>query len=170
MIKCFIVAALTADGFLAKDKNQVSTSWNSAEDKKHFVDLTKRAGVVVLGSTTFETFGRPLKDRVNIVYSRSKTFEGVEMTDDEPQVLLSKLEERGFKEVAICGGSSIYTKFLKAGVVDTLYLTVEPILFGNGIALFNEDTECKLELNSLEKTPTGTIFLEYKIIRSPATS
>ena len=140
MIKCFIVAALTTDGFLAKDKNQVSTSWNSSEDKKHFVDLTKKAGVVVLGSTTFETFGsKPLKDRVNIVYSQSKKYYGVEMTSDEPEILLKKLEERGFSEVAICGGSSIYTKFLKAGVVDTIYLTVEPILFGKGITLFNED-------------------------------
>ena len=165
MIKCFIVAALTADGFLAKDKNQVSTSWNSADDKKHFVELTKRAGVVVLGSTTFETFGKPLKDRVNIVYSRSKNYEGVEMTNDEPEILLKKLEERSFSEVAICGGSSIYTKFLKAGVVDTLYITVEPILFGKGITLFNDDLEFKLELISEKHTPGGTIFKEYKILK-----
>ena len=109
-MKIFIIAAQTLDGFIAKDKNQVSTAWNSAEDKKRFVEITKRAGVVVFGSTTFETFGKPLKDRVNIVYSKSKKFEGVEMTDDEPRVLISKLEARGFNEVAICGGSSIYTK------------------------------------------------------------
>ncbi len=166
MIKCFIVAALTADGFLAKDKNQVSTSWNSIDDKKHFVELTKRSGVIVLGSTTFETFGsKPLKDRLNIVYSRSKNYEGAEMTDDEPDILLKKLEERGFSEVAICGGSSIYTKFLKAGVVDTIYLTVEPILFGKGITLFNDDVEYKLELVSESHTPQGTIFKEYKVLK-----
>ena len=165
MIKCFIVAALTADGFLAKDKNQVSTSWNSSDDKKHFIELTKRAGVVVMGSTTFETFNKPLKDRLNIVYSHSKKYEGVEMTEDEPETLLKKLEERGFTEVAICGGSSIYTKFLKAGVVDTLYLTVEPILFGKGITLFNNDVNFKLELISETSTPLGTIFKEYKILK-----
>ncbi|MEI8337927.1 MAG: dihydrofolate reductase family protein [bacterium] len=165
MIKCFIIAALTADGFLAKDKNQVSTSWNSSDDKKHFMELTKRAGVVVMGSTTYETFNRPLKDRLNIVYSRSKKYEGAEMTADEPEVLLKKLEERGFKEVAVCGGSSIYTKFLKAGVVDTIYLTVEPILFGKGITLFNDDIVCKLELVSESHTPEGTIFKEYKILK-----
>ncbi len=165
MIKCFIVAALTTDGFLAKDKNQVSTSWNSSEDKKHFVELTKKAGVVVFGSTTFETFGKPLKDRLNIVYSRSKKYEGVEMAEDTPEVLLKRLEERGFSEVAICGGSSIYTKFLKAGVVDTLYLTVEPILFGKGITLFNDDVNFRLELISQNSTPQGTIFKEYKILK-----
>lgn len=165
MIKCFIIAALTTDGFLAKDKDQVSTSWNSAEDKKHFVELTKRAGVVVFGSTTFETFGKPLKDRLNIVYSRSKKYEGVEMTDDEPEMLLKKIEDLGFKEVAICGGSAIYTKFMKAGVVDNIYLTVEPILFGKGITLFNDDLEYKLELISEEKIAGGTRFLEYRVLK-----
>ena len=87
------------------------------------------------------------------------------MTEDEPETLLKKLEERGFTEVAICGGSSIYTKFLKAGVVDTLYLTVEPILFGKGITLFNNDVNFKLELISETSTPLGTIFKEYKILK-----
>lgn len=162
-MKVFIIAAQTLDGFIAKDKSHISTAWNSPEDKKRFVNITKKAGVVVFGSTTFETFGKPLKGRINIVYSRSKQFEGVEMTDDEPEVLISKLEERGFSEVAICGGAGIYTKFLKAGVVDTIYLTIEPILFGTGISLFNEDLDIPLELVSLEKTPSGTIFLEYKV-------
>ncbi len=163
MIKCFIIAAQTLDGFIARDKNQVSTAWSSPEDKKVFSDITKRAGVVVMGSTTYETINRPLKDRLNIVYSKSKIFEGVEMTNDEPKVLLEKLEQKGFKEVAICGGSSIYTKFLKAGVVDTIYLTIEPVFFGTGISLFNENLDVKVELISEEKTPSGTIFLEYKV-------
>lgn len=162
-MKVFIIAAQTLDGFIAREKNQVSTDWSSAEDKKRFRDITKKAGVVVFGSTTFETFGKPLKDRLNIVYSRSKKFEGVEMTDDEPETLISKLAERGFSEVAICGGSGIYTKFLKAGVVDTIYLTIEPIVFGTGISLFNESLDVPLELVSLEKTENGTMFLEYKV-------
>ncbi len=162
-MKCFIIAAQTLDGFIARDKDQISTAWSSAEDKKIFTDITKRARVVVMGATTYETINRPLKDRLNIVYSNSKIFEGVEMTNDEPKVLLEKLEKRGFKEVAICGGSSIYTKFLKAGVVDTIYLTIEPVFFGTGISLFNENLDVKAELVSEEKTSNGTLILEYKI-------
>ncbi len=165
-MKVFLIAAITADGFIAKDKNQVSTAWNSAEDKKHFVELTKRAGVVVMGSTTFETFGRPLKDRLNIIYSKSgKTFEGTETTDLSPKELIASLEERGMSEVAICGGSAIYTLFMEAGVVDTLYLTIEPVIFGNGIKLFNKPLDTKLELVAERKTDTGTIFLEYKVLK-----
>lgn len=162
MIKAFIIAAESADGFIAQEENHPAF-WTSKEDKKRFVDLTSRAGVVVMGSTTFKTLPRPLKERVNIVYSKSQQFEGAEMTSDDPITLLQKLEARGFKEVAICGGSSIYTMFAKAGVVDTIYLTIEPLCFGTGIALFNEPMNLQLELVSEDKTEGGTVLLEYKV-------
>ena len=167
MPKVFIIAVQTADGFVAKDKSHSPFLWSSKEDKKRFIDITKRAGVVVMGAETFKTFPKPLADRVNIVYSRSQNFEGVEMTQDDPVTLIKNLGDRGFKEVAICGGSSIYSLFMKAGVVDTLYLTIEPIVFGKGISLFNDDVDYKLELISEEKTANGTLLLEYRVKKYP---
>jgi len=165
MIKVSIIVAETADGFIAKEANHPAL-WTSKEDKKHFVEITKRAGVVIMGSTTWKTLPKPMKDRLNIVYTRSgETYEGAESTSIEPKELIDSLESRGFSEVSICGGSSIYTLFLKAGVVDTIYLTIEPILFGKGISIFNEQLDLKLELQSETKTEAGTIFLEYKVIK-----
>lgn len=163
MIKVFIVVAQTLDGFIAKEVNHPAF-WTSKEDKQRFVELTKRAGVVVMGKSTFKTLPRPLKERVNIVYSKTEHFEDAETTADTPIELIQKLEARGFKEVAICGGSQIYTMFLKAGVVDTIYITVEPILFGAGISVFNEPIDVQLELKSETKTESGTIMLEYKVL------
>src|SRR4051812_4344841 len=122
MIRAFIIAAVSADGFIARNDTEISTSWTSSEDTKKFVELTKKAGVVVMGSKTFETFGKPLKDRKNIIYSRgqdkkyAKKYEGTEVTQESPQELLQRLEKEGFTEVAICGGASIYTLFMEAGV------------------------------------------------------
>lgn len=163
MIKAFIIAAQTTDGFIAKDENHPAF-WTSKEDKARFIELTKRAGVVVMGSTTFATLPRPLKERTNIVYSRSKTFEGVETTTDEPLALLQKLEARGFKEVAICGGSQIYTMFLEAKVVDTIYLTIEPKLFGTGVSIFNKPMNHDLKLVGGNVTENGSALLEYKVL------
>lgn len=163
MAKVFIIAAVTTDGFIAKD-SQHAAMWTSKADKKRFIELTKRAGVVVMGSATYKTLGRPLKERVNVVYSKSQHFEGAEMTQDNPKDLVKKLEERGFKEIAICGGSHIYTMFMKAGVVDTIYLTVEPILFGKGISLFNDDLHYFLKLrNAQTSESTGALLLEYSV-------
>lgn len=164
MIKVFIIAAMSADGFIAKDSQHSPMYWSSKADKKRFVELTKRAGVVVMGSSTYKTIGQPLKERVNIVYSKNQNFEGVQMTQDNPIDLIRKLEEQGHKEVAICGGTHIYTMFMKSGLVDTLYLTIEPIFFGKGMNLFNEDLHYSLKLvSSKSSEATGTLLLEYKV-------
>ena len=162
-MKCFIIAAVSADGFIARNENEASFLWTSAEDKKRFIELTKKAGVIVAGSSTFATFKKPLKDRVNIVYSRSKTFEGAETTEDSPAALLKKLEMRGFSEVAICGGAQIYSLFMKAGVVTSIFLTIEPVVFGSGIKLFSEEIRARLRLVTTEKTEKGTLLLEYAV-------
>lgn len=167
MIKVFIIATMSADGYIAQNSSHSPMYWSSKADKKRFVELTKRAGVVVMGSSTYKTIGRPLKERLNIVYSRTEVFEGVEMTQDEPKDLIKKLEERGVKEVAICGGTHIYSMFMKAGVVDTLYLSIEPLLFGKGLSLFNDDFHFPLILKSSQVSESSnTLFLEYEVDRS----
>jgi dihydrofolate reductase len=174
----FIITAISADGFIARDSHHPAI-WTSKEDKKRFVELTKRAGVIVMGLNTFRTLSKPLKDRLNIVYSndtdfnekmKSEKMENLEITSADPKDLIESLERRGFKEVAICGGSQIYTTFMKTGLVNSLYLTIEPILFGKGMNIFNDSLGEKkasdgrsLELISSQTTPTGTILLEYKV-------
>jgi dihydrofolate reductase len=165
-MQTFIIAAQSLDGFIAKNKEQSSMSWNSKEDKMRFVELTKRAGVVVMGSATYETFLKPLKDRRTIVYSRSKKhYPGVEVTNEAPTDLIARLQNEGVKEIAICGGSQIYTLFMKSGLIESIYLTIEPIFFGSGISLFTEPINQKLSLVSCEKTEHNTLLLEYKVAK-----
>ncbi|MFA6295209.1 MAG: dihydrofolate reductase family protein [Candidatus Paceibacterota bacterium] len=164
-MKTFIIAALTADGYIGKHSTHAAM-WTSKEDKKRFIEITKRAGVIIMGQNTWKTLGKPLKDRLNIVYSPTPLegiTEGVEVTIKSPTDLLKDLENRGFKEVAICGGSQIYTMFMKSGLVDTLYLTIEPIVFGDGMRLFKEDMDFKLKLISCVQTENGSLLLEYKV-------
>ncbi len=164
-LKAFIIAALTADGFIAKDARHPAF-WTSKEDKKFFAERTKKAGVVIMGRTTYETIGRPLKDRLNIVYSRQGgNYPGVEVTAQEPAELLKNLEVRGYKEAAIMGGSSVYTMFMEAGLVETLYLTASPLIFGQGVNLFNKTFEKKLKLESVEKLGEETVLMEYSIMK-----
>ncbi len=160
----FLIAALSADGFIAKNPSHLSIDWTSKEDKQFFIERTKKAGVVVMGSATYETFMRPLKDRLNIVYSRSKAYEGVETTHKSPQDLITELKGRGYEEAAICGGASIYTLFMEANLIQTLYLTIEPVLFGQGVSLFTKPMDQKLLLVSSEKlNDQGTVLFEYSV-------
>ncbi len=164
-MKVFIIAALTADGLVAKNTLHTPLEWTSKEDKEFFATRTKEAGVVVIGANTFKTLKRPLPGRLNVVYSKESFGGDVEITQKEPKALLEELGKRGFKEVAICGGPTIYTMFMAAGVVDTLYLTIEPVLFGQGMHLFNKELDAKLRLISSKKLGENTLLLEYKVMR-----
>ena len=164
-MKAFIIAALTADGFIAKNPAHTPLGWTSKEDKQFFVERTKEAKVVVMGKNTYETIGRPFPGRHTIVYAEDTEYEGVEVTQKGPKELLEDLAKREFKELAVCGGSAIYTMFMEAGVVDTLYLTVEPVLFGQGMNLFNKEIDARLQLVSTKTLGESTILLEYNVIR-----
>jgi len=163
MITVSLIAAQTTDGFIAREKGETSISWTSREDKKRFVSLTKQAKVMVMGRTTWETIGKALPERLTIVYSHkapSEPMPGVEWTDIPPKNLLRRLEERGFTEVAICGGGEIYDLFLREGLVDRIYLTIEPVDFGRGICLFKDPAAVRdgYRLFREERVGLGTIF------------
>jgi len=162
----FIIAALTADGYIGRNAGHNSTVWTGKADKKRFIEITKRAGVVIMGQNTWNTLRKPLKERLNIVYSPTPLTgdtTGVEVTMKSPAELLEDLESRGYKEVAICGGSMIYTMFMKSGLVTRLYLTIEPVVFGDGVRLFKEEMDYRLSLISSAVTEEGTLLLEYEV-------
>ena len=56
---------------------------------------------------------------------------------------------------------------MKSGLVTSLYITIEPIVFGQGIHLFNDiiggDSGQKIKLIKSRSTEAGTIFIEYAI-------
>lgn len=163
----FLIAALTADGFIAKDKNQNSTRWTSKEDSAFFSEKTKEAGVVVMGRTTYETIGRPLPGRLTIVYT-SRPLEGcspdtLRTTVVPPAELLTSLEAEGYTNVAICGGASLYTQWMQLRLINSLYLTIEPVLFGTGIRLFTEEITTKIRLKECHLLSDQTTVLEYEV-------
>src|SRR6476620_10266580 len=98
-MKTAILAAMTLDGKLAHNSSQF-VDWTSKEDKRLFYGATKRAGVMVLGSNTFETFPEPLPNRLHVVMTHStegkKNTPGlVEYTAASPKDILEDLETRG---------------------------------------------------------------------------
>jgi dihydrofolate reductase len=165
-MKTFIIAAITADGYIGRDSTHTA-DWTGAEDKKVFVRLTKEAGVMIMGRRTFDTIGRALPGRRTIVYTHgvSVAVEGIQTTAEAPRELLIRLEQEGTRGVAICGGTSIYDLFLRAGVVDELYLTVSPVLFGTGLSLLADSIEQPLELLDSMPLGDGSVLLHYAVKR-----
>ncbi len=165
----FIIVALTADGYIAEETDDVSTSWTSKEDLQFFVERTKAARALVMGLTTFKTINKPLPGRKIYVYTRNPealaTFnpDEVEPVNMPPEELVKKAAKEGYTELAVSGGASIYTMFMKSGLVESLYLTIEPVVFGRGVSLFTEPINQRMILKATKNLSDQVLMLEYKL-------
>ncbi len=171
-MKVTLVASITADGFIAQSKEQSSLDWTSREDTRFFIQKTKEIGVVIMGATTFETIKPqylPFAGRTIVVMSRSKTYPQFDQKEVRAESgtaaeVLEKLEKQGLAQVVLGGGASVYTQFMQAGLVDELFLTVEPIVFGSGVKLFSETLVKKLQLLEIIDLTDQTKILHYRVV------
>lgn len=163
-----LMAAVTADGKIAKHSDQLA-NWTSSADKKIFAQVTKDSGAIIMGRVTYETIGRPLPSRLNIIMtSTPQNFESIpdslEYTNKSPQEIIETLEGKNFESVVICGGAKIYSKFLQENLINEIYLTIEPKIFGSGINLFEKiDVDINLELKSFEKLGVNSLLIKYSV-------
>nr|AIA17266.1 RibD C-terminal domain protein [uncultured bacterium] len=165
-MKTFIIAALTADGYIGQDASHLATRWTSHADKVFFSQKTKEAGAAIFGRTTFETFNRALPGRRTIVYTsrpESVTVEGVETIGGSPQEVIEKLEAESVERLAICGGAHVYAEFLQADLVDEIFINIHPVVFGAGVPLFREPVQRTLELLEAKQIGDGTVMLHYAV-------
>jgi dihydrofolate reductase len=165
MIPVTMMMAITADGKIAKNKDQFA-NWTSREDKKLFVEISKHHGVIIMGENTFKTFPSPLKNRLNVVFSYEKNnteIEGVKWVSGEAGKVLEDLAKLGYKSALLGGGAAINSLFLKEKLISEIILTVEPNIFGAGLSLFNQDFDIDLTLKEVRKLNDNTLMLRYKV-------
>jgi dihydrofolate reductase len=162
MIFSFI-AAIGKNNELGKDNKLL---WNMPADMKHFRETTN-GHPVVMGRKTFESIGRPLPNRRNIIITRdpSYTHEGIEVVHsiDEALILFKDIDE----EVFNIGGATVYKEtFDKA---DRLYITEIDSEF-EADAFFPDIDESVWEKVSSEhhekdeNNPYGYTFIVYERI------
>jgi len=95
--------------------------WDLPNDLNHFKDITN-GHVVIMGQTTFESIGKALPGRKNIVLSLDNNYkaEGCEVPND--LIGIAQKYKDAEEEVFIIGGASIYKQFIQ--YANKLYLTL----------------------------------------------
>lgn len=161
--------AITLDGKIARD-NYSFADWTSKEDKKHFVDFTQSKKFIVMGYNTYKTLelnNKRLPGRDIIVMNNklNEEIDGVWFFNEWPETLVRRLEKMNCDEIALCGGEFANTEFLKSNLIDDLYITIEPKIFGSGLSLFSGEFNINLELISLKMLNKNSILLHYKVIK-----
>lgn len=163
-----LLMAMTVDGKIARNSNQL-VDWTGSEDKEYFVKVTCEAGVMIMGSKTFDTFGKPLPGRKNIVMTRNtkrkSENENLIFTDKSPKQIITELEAEGFSKAALIGGATINSLFASENLINEVHITLAPLLFGKGLSLFDQPTDMKLELFENIALASNHLLLKYKVIR-----
>ena len=165
-MKLILLMAITLDGKTGKDAAHF-VDWTEQEDKRLFVQITKRAGVVIMGSKTFDTIGGPLPGRKNIILTRNPQYRSNEnnlvFTSKSPEEILNQLANEGFSEAVLAGGPTINTLFAQEKLIDEIIVTVSPLIFGYGTSIFLEKIAMELELKEVQKRGKDLVAITYAV-------
>lgn len=114
-----LIAAHAENMAIGKDN---SLLWHIPEDFKWFKTHTK-GHPVIMGRKTFESIGRPLPDRLNIIITSQDTYkqDGCIIAHSLPDALTIAADNDS-EEVFIIGGASLFKEGLD--YADRLYITI----------------------------------------------
>lgn len=130
-MKIALIVAASQNNVIGLD-NQLP--WHLPEDLQYFKAVTM-GKPILMGRKTYDSIGRPLPGRTNIVLTRDANWsaEGVVVVNDLDSATAASEKAcvaAGVDELMIIGGEQIYRKFLP--VADKLYLTkVEAVVEGD---------------------------------------
>ena len=168
-MKLILIMALTADGKIGKTPTHFP-DWTEPADKKVFMSVSKDAGVLIMGSKTFETLAKPLPGRKHVVMTRDKTRQSsnkhVVFTGKAPREVLSDLGAEGYKTAVLAGGAQINFLFAKENLIDEILLTYSPKIFGTGLSIFPGPVEMELELLEYRRIGKNTLMARYRVIKN----
>jgi dihydrofolate reductase len=125
---------------VAMDKNRLigkdnDLPWRLPADLAYFKKITMGHSIV-MGRKTYESIGRPLPGRENIIVSRNKDYEapGCKVINTTEEILQLEAEQE-HKELFVIGGAEIFTEVLP--FANKLYITMIDEIF-DGDTFFPE--------------------------------
>lgn len=176
-MKISMVMVETINGKTTKGQTPGTSAWASSEDQEYFFSKIKENKLLIMGRKTYEAARQDMQitsERLRVIltsdpdkYQQDYVKDQLEFCAESPQTLITKLEERGYTKALLLGGEKTNTEFLQAGLVEEIWLTIEPKIFGRGNNLLAEcDFEGDLQLIRSERlNEKGTLLLIYKVIR-----
>ncbi len=115
-----IVVALAKKNRVIGKNNKLP--WHIPEDLRHFKQVTE-GHPVIMGRKTYESIGRPLPNRTNIVISRNKNYNArgcIVLSSLSESIKLASQKDK--EEIFIIGGGQIFEEAIH--ITDRLYLTL----------------------------------------------
>ncbi len=175
-IQSSVFIATSLDGFIAREDGSVDWLNHLSKNMQHdggYEAFMHTVDAIVMGRNSYEqvvSFPHwPYKKDV-IVLSRSTIDvpevlqkQGVSCSSESPKALCERLAHNGIKKLYIDGGVTIQ-RFLQAGAIDELTITMIPILIGSGLPLFGYiDKDIELQHITTSVYDCGFVQVNYKV-------
>ena len=180
MTKCRVFIATSLDGYISRPDGCIdwldeANALVPAGEDCGFARFMSGIDALVMGRNTFEqvlTFGEwPYGATPVIVISHSLTLlpahlpATVSLSTEEPAQLVQRLSAAGLEHLYIDGGLTIQ-RFLSAGLIDEISITLIPVLLGQGKPLFGPlAADIHLELVSSQSYDFGFVQNNYRVLK-----
>jgi dihydrofolate reductase len=174
-MEIILISAQSVDGFITRH-GEPGSGFASAADRAYFRKALMGFDSSIMGSVTYgaardRILGSLAAGRRRIVltgdpsrYAGDSSPGMLEFTSEAPVPLVSRLKGEGHRRCALLGGARIHTVFLEAGLVDEVWLTVEPRLFGAGVPFLRSAVDIPMRLLGHDRLDGGdTLLLRFSL-------
>jgi dihydrofolate reductase len=164
--------ATTINGIIAKEDD--SAEFLTEVEAQSYVDNVIEAGAVIVGRRTYEVlseqpeFQKFIEAKVKmVVLSRGEVDlkDPIHKIANTPKEAIKLLQDN--EKVIIAGGGKANAVFMSMGLVDELFIDIEPAIVGQGMNLFEGlDFDAELEFLGSKMLSDNEIQLHYRVIKS----
>ena len=178
--KVSVFIATSLDGFIARKNGELD--WLDAANATvtegedcGYQAFMETVDVLVMGRNTYEKvllFGQWPYGKTSVIVLSSQPINfpadlpnTIKHSSETPRELYERLSSEGAKHLYVDGGLTIQ-RFLAAGIIDELIITIIPVLLGEGIPLFGPfEKDISLTCVSTKAFEFGFVQLHYSVVK-----
>ncbi len=174
-MRIVLIVAQSLDGFITRH-SEPGAEWTSPADKKWFRESLGQFDAQVMASKTYATVReRILQENCPAPFRMIMTRQPDQFADDqipgklefssaEPASIRDRLINAGCHACALLGGATAHDAFLATELVDEMWVTIEPRIFGTGTPVVAKRQDRELVLIDSQRLPkSDSVVLKYRI-------